>query len=75
MTVGLTGVTAMEERVGAAAVTLNAAVPVTPLRDAETVVDPAATAVTMPLEFTLATDPALLVQVTELVMFAVDPSL
>lgn len=75
LTVGLAGVIAIEEIVGATAVTLSALLPLTLLSEAVMVADPAATAVTIPLEFTVATDAALLVQLTELVTLAVDPSL
>lgn len=75
LTVGLAGVTAMEESVGATALTVRALLPLTLCNVAVMVAVPAATAVTIPLEFTVATAAALLVHVAELVTSAVDPSL
>lgn len=65
------GVTATEERVG---VTVRVAVPVTPLRVAVTVVEPAATPVANP-DATVATVGFELVQVAVVVTFPVVPSL
>ena len=67
---GVAGVTAIEESVGgAAAVTVSAAVPFTPLSEAVIVVDPAATAVARPAALIVA------VAVLELVHVAVEVTL
>lgn len=68
------GVTAMEDSVGVFAVTVMEAVPLTPLWDAVTVVEPAATAVTRPLEFTVAMPEPAVTQVTFDVISAVEAS-
>lgn len=69
------GVTAMELTVFAAAVTVSAAVPAVPLRDAVIVDEPAAAAVTMPPALMLATEVLELVQVAVEVTSAVKPVL
>jgi hypothetical protein len=69
------GVTEIAVTVFATAVTLSAAVPLTPPSDAVIVLEPAATPVAMPDEFTVATAVFEVVQVAVDVTFAVDPSL
>jgi len=67
------GVTAMD--VTAVAVTVSVALPLTPLRAACTVVDPAATPVASPAELMVATEALPVVQVAVDVTFAVELSL
>ena len=69
------GVTAMEVTVGAAADTVMAAVPLIPLSEAVTVVEPEATAVARPAALMVATLVFALTQVTLLVILAVVPLL
>ena len=69
--VGVAGVTEMEVRIG---VTVSVAVPVTPLRVAVMVVEPAATPVARPAA-TVATAGLALVQVAVAVTFPIVPSL
>lgn len=69
------GVTAMEEMVTGAAVTVRAVLPLTPVRVAVIVAEPVATALAMPDEFTVATDAAELVHVTAVLILAVELSL
>jgi hypothetical protein len=66
------GVIEIVDRVG---VTVRDAIPLTPLRDAVIVVEPAATAVARPEVFTVATAVFELVQLTLPVRSAVEPSL
>ena len=73
-TAGVVGATAMEDRVGAAGVTVRAAVPLTPLREAVMVVGPPATAVARPAVM-VATLVAELLHATVAVTFCVDPLL
>jgi hypothetical protein len=68
------GVTAMEESVFAAAVTVRAAVPFIPLNDAVTVLDPAATPDAIPAALIFAAAALELVHATVDVTFAVEPS-
>lgn len=75
VTVAAEGVIEIEERTGAGAETCTVAVPLMLPRDAVTVAEPAATAVSVPLEFTVATEAALLAQLAELLMSALEPSL
>ncbi len=70
--VGVAGVTEIEVRMG---VTVSVAVPLTPLNDAVTVAEPAATPVARPDALTVATAALEVVQLTVLVMLAVEPSL
>ena len=72
---GLAGVTAMEERVFAAAVTVRVAEPVTPLSEAEMVVVPAATAVARPEVLTVAVAVLEEAHVAVALTLAVEPSL
>ena len=72
---GAAGVTAMELRVGAVAVTVMAAVPLIPLSDAVTVVEPDATPLARPAALMVATPVLALTHVTVVVMFFVEPSL
>ena len=72
---GAAGVTAMELRVGAVAVTVMAAVPLIPLSDAVIVVDPDATPLARPAVLMVATAVLALTHVTVVVMFFVEPSL
>jgi hypothetical protein len=71
------GETAIDERVFGvtAAVTVSAAFPLTPLKDADILVDPAPTAVTNPEGVTVATAVLAAVHFTVAVTSAVDPSL
>ena len=69
------GVTAIDESVFAAAVTVNAAVPLTPLIVAVTVLDPVATPVASPAELMVAAAVLELAQVALEVTFAVVPLL
>lgn len=78
VTLAVGGVTAMEVRVGGgvvAAVTVRAAVPLTPLSEAVMVAEPAATPVAMPAELMVAAAVEELVQEALEVTLAVDPSL
>jgi hypothetical protein len=68
------GVTAIDLIVFAA-VTVNGVVPVTPLREAVTLVEPAATPVARPVELIVAVAALAVAQVTVELMFAVEPSL
>jgi hypothetical protein len=70
--VALEGDTAMEVR---AAATLRVALPLIPLRVADTVVEPASIPFANPLALTVATDWLAAAQVAEEVMSAVEPSL
>ena len=72
---GFAGVTAIEESVLVDAVTVSVVVPVTPLREAEMAVDPAATAVARPAALMVATVVAELDHVAVSVTFCIDPSL
>ena len=67
--------TAMELSVGAAAATVMVAVPLKPLMDAVTVVEPEATALTRPPVLTVATAELAVAQVAVEVTLAVEPSL
>ena len=69
---GLTGVTAMEDKV--AAVTVRVAVPDLPLKVAVMVAEPAATPVARPLLLIVATDVGKALQVTCVVIFLLVPS-
>jgi hypothetical protein len=69
------GETAIEVSVKTGAVTVSVVEPVTPLIVAVIAVLPAATLVPTPASLTIATDGLEEAQVTEDVMFAVDPSL
>jgi hypothetical protein len=69
------GVTAIEESVLVAAFTVSAAVPFTPVSEAVTLAEPAATPLTMPPEVMVATDALDTVQLTVDVTFAVVPLL
>jgi hypothetical protein len=71
---GVAGVTAIDFNVFGA-VTVRAAVPLTPLSDAVIVLDPVATAVASPDALIVASDVLLLVQVAVDETFAVDLSL
>jgi hypothetical protein len=68
------GVTAMDESVFVAAVTVSAAVPITPLNDAVTVLDPAATADAIPEALIVAVAVLELVHAAVVLTFAVEPS-
>jgi hypothetical protein len=68
------GVTAIEVIVFAG-VTVNGVVPVTPLREAVTLVEPAATPVTRPVELIVAIAVLAAAQVAVVLMFAVELSL
>jgi hypothetical protein len=70
---GEAGVTAIE--VSTFGVTLSAALPLTPLKEAVTVVEPAATPVASPAALITAAAVVELVQVTVEVITAVEPSL
>jgi hypothetical protein len=70
---GLAGVIAMDFSV--AAETVIVAVALTPSSEAVTVVEPAATAVATPLEFTVATEVSAVDHVACELIFPVDPSL
>jgi hypothetical protein len=72
---GVAGVTAIETSVFTAAVTVNAAVPLTPLSVAVTVLEPAATAVARPAALIVAAAVLELVHVALLLTLAVEPSL
>lgn len=74
MKVGFAGVTAIDVNVATAAVTVRLAVPVTPLRAAVMVADPAAMPVARPAALMVATLVSELVHVTEEVTLAVEPS-
>jgi hypothetical protein len=69
------GVTAIEVTADVAEVTVSAAVPLTPVNAAVTVVDPAATTVARPAALMVAVAVLELVHVAVEVKFAVDPSL
>lgn len=69
------GVTAIEDSVLVAAVTVSVAAPLSPFNEAVTVDEPAATPVANPLVAIVATDAEELVQATEEVTSPVDPSL
>jgi hypothetical protein len=69
------GVTAIEASVFATAVTVNAVVPVTPLSDAVTLVEPAATPVASPVELMVAIAVLAIAHVTVVLTFAVELSL
>jgi hypothetical protein len=71
---GEAGVTAMELRVGATALTVREAEPEMPVRVAVTLVDPAATPLATPDEFTIATAVLAADHETAEVMSAVEPS-
>ena len=71
---GAAGVTAMEESVLAAAVTVSAAVPFTPLKAAVTMVDPATTPDAIPAALIVAAAVLELVHAAVDVTFAVEPS-
>ena len=72
---GLAGVTAMDERVLAAAVTVSVAVPLTPFSAAVMVDEPAATPVANPLELIVAAAVFDEVHVAVVVTLAVELSL
>jgi hypothetical protein len=72
---GAAGVTAMEVRVGAVAVTVSVALPLTPFSDAVIVADPELTPVARPAAVIVATLVLALTHVTVLVTFPVVPSL
>jgi hypothetical protein len=69
------GVTAIEVSVLAATLTVSVAAPLIPLSVAVIVDAPGATAVAIPADVMVATDSEELVQVTDAVTSAVDPSL
>jgi hypothetical protein len=69
------GVNAIEASVLAATPTVSVAAPLIPLSEAVIVEEPAATAVAIPAVVMVATDGEELVQVTDAVTAAVDPSL
>jgi hypothetical protein len=71
----LVGETAMDATVFATAVTLSIEIPLTPLSEAVIVVDPEATAVTVPLEFTVAIAGVAAAQFAVELTFAVELSL
>lgn len=74
-TLAVAGVIAMELTVGALADTVSVALALSPLSEAVTVADPAATAVAMPLALTVATDVLEDAHVVADVTSAVEPSL
>jgi hypothetical protein len=69
------GVTAIETSVFTGAVTVNAAVPLTPLSVAVTVLEPAATAVARPVALMVAAAVLELFQVALVLTLAAEPSL
>jgi hypothetical protein len=69
------GVTAIAVSVIGVAVTLSAALPLTPLNEAKMVLEPGVAPVAKPDEFTVATATFEVVQVAVAVTFAVEPSL
>jgi hypothetical protein len=73
--VAVAGVTAMDARVAAGAVTARFALPLTPLRVAVTVAEPEARAVARPAALIFATAAFDVVQATVVVTFAVELSL
>jgi len=73
--VSIAGVTAMEVRVFGAAETVRSALPLTPSRVAVTVVEPAASAVTMPEAVIFAIAGLVSVQVADAVTSWLEPSL
>ncbi|HUA91776.1 MAG TPA: hypothetical protein VL991_04370 [Terracidiphilus sp.] len=75
VSVALGGVTAIDFTVTGAAVTVRAAVPLTPFNDAEMVLEPAATPVATPAALTVATVEPEDAQVAVEVTLAVEPSL
>jgi hypothetical protein len=74
-TVAVAGNTEIEVTVPVAAVTVSDSVPLIPLRDAVTMVEPTATPVARPLEFTVANACVATDQVAVELMLAVEPSL
>jgi hypothetical protein len=74
-TLAVEGVTLTDVTGFAADCTVNAAEPLIPLREAVTVVDPAAVAVTTPVALTDAIDPDPTLHVDVEVTLAVEPSL
>jgi hypothetical protein len=68
------GVTAIEDSVLVATVAVSIAAPLIPLSEADIVDEPAATAVAIPAVVMVAIDGEELVQVTDAVTLAVDPS-
>jgi hypothetical protein len=68
------GVTAIEDSVLVATVAVSIAAPLIPLNEAVIVDEPAATAVAIPAVVMVAIDGEELVQVTDAVTLAVDPS-
>ena len=74
-TLALDGVTDIDDSVIVGPVTVNDALPVIPLKDAVTAVEPAVIPVARPLEFTVATTGVATVQVAVELTLAVEPSL
>ncbi|MGA8273270.1 MAG: hypothetical protein WB919_17030 [Candidatus Sulfotelmatobacter sp.] len=72
---GVVGHTVIEVIVGVIATTLSVALPLSPINDAVTAVEPVATAVARPVEFTVATAVFAAVQLAVELTFPVEPSL